>query len=193
MFDNDNEITRGNLPAMQLHDESISAVWSGGGRQVYITEAQHGSTRSILSQIKFKLEGLLPYTSYETRVRSIGKNGPSHWSSPNSAAVRTKPALTQVLTKVPTSTKSVLLLRGNLKEPPNIMDHDFASGAAAEVASDRMVEMVLLSSHLTYITRKRPHRHHSSTFVGATLYRLPTNVYSSTVDGPGKHNCVCGN
>ena len=49
MFDNDNEITRGNLPAMQLHDESISAVWSGGGRQVYITEAQHGSTRSILA------------------------------------------------------------------------------------------------------------------------------------------------
>ena len=97
---------------------------------MYITEAQHGSTRSILSQIKFKLEGLLPYTSYETRVRSIGKNGPSYWSSPNSAAVRTKPALTQVLTKVPTSTKSVLLLRGNLKEPPNIMDHDFASGAA---------------------------------------------------------------
>ena len=80
MFDNDNEITRGNLPAMQLYDESISAVWSGGGRQVYITEPQQGEHAEHFGPIKFKLEGLLPYTSYETAFVQL-RNGPSYWSS----------------------------------------------------------------------------------------------------------------
>ena len=130
MFDGEHEKTHGNLPMMQLHDEDITALWTGGGRQVYITEAQRGSTRTILNQITFKLTGLLPYTVYETRVRSIGKNGVSTWSSPHSIPVRTKPKLTQVLIKAPTSTKAVLLLQGSLKDAPNTMDHDFASGAS---------------------------------------------------------------
>ena len=130
IFDGSNPKTRGNLPPLQpLEDGSISATWTGGGRSVYVLEQVQGTTTTMREKYTHTLSNLLPYTEYETRVRSVGSAGVSAWSAP-SAQVRTKPVLQRWLQAPPSSSKGVTLLTGNLNNAPNILDNDFAAGAA---------------------------------------------------------------
>ena len=104
-FDWERFVRRGNLPMLVVSEVALDVTWSAAGSPVVVTEKRRGTsgpTACIAGVCEYRVGGLMPFTSYQFRLRAHNHFG---WSAYGGAskAIRTLQAAPPVTPAAPTA------------------------------------------------------------------------------------------